>query len=64
LQEVENEIASLERQLAELSIKLENPPPDPAKVAKLGREYESVQRQMDEKLGEWEGLQIQSNTLI
>jgi hypothetical protein len=28
-------------------------------VAKLGREYESVQKQMDEKLGEWEDLQIQ-----
>ncbi|HKY99696.1 MAG TPA: ATP-binding cassette domain-containing protein, partial [Rhabdochlamydiaceae bacterium] len=58
LQELENQITALERQLAELSTKLENPPPDPAKVAKLGREYESVQRQMDEKLGEWEGLQV------
>jgi hypothetical protein len=58
LQELENQIAMLERQLAELSVKLENPPADPAKVAKLGREYESVQKQMDEKLGEWEGLQI------
>jgi hypothetical protein len=43
--------------LAEVSSKLENPPTDPDKVAKLGREYESVQKQMDEKLGEWEGLQ-------
>jgi ATP-binding cassette subfamily F protein 3 len=59
LQELENQIALLERQLADLSIKLENPPADPAKVAKLGREYESVQKQMDEKLGEWEDLQIQ-----
>jgi ATP-binding cassette subfamily F protein 3 len=58
LQEVENQIAALESKLAELSLKLENPPADPAKVAKLGREYESVQRQMDEKLGEWEGLQV------
>ena len=57
MQELENQIAELERQLAELSLKLENPPADPAKVAKLGREYASVQRQMDEKLGEWEGLQ-------
>jgi ATP-binding cassette subfamily F protein 3 len=57
MQEIENQIATLERQLAELSLKLENPPADPAKVAKLGREYESVQREMDEKLGEWEGLQ-------
>jgi ATP-binding cassette subfamily F protein 3 len=57
LQELENQIAALERQLAELSLKLENPPADPAKVAKLGREYESVQKQMDEKLGEWERMQ-------
>jgi len=57
LRELENQIAALERQLAELSLKLENPPADPAKVAKLGREYQSVQRQMDEKLGQWEGLQ-------
>ena len=57
LQELENHIAALERQLAELSIKLENPPADPAKVAKLGKEYASVQREMDEKLDEWEGLQ-------
>ncbi len=33
LQELENRIAALERRLAELSIKLENPPADPAKVA-------------------------------
>jgi ATP-binding cassette subfamily F protein 3 len=58
VQELENQIAALERRLAELSFKLENPPSDPAKVAKLGKEYESVQREMDEKLGEWEGLQV------
>jgi uncharacterized protein involved in exopolysaccharide biosynthesis len=58
MQELENQIALLEHQLAELSKKLENPPADPAKVAKLGREYEAVQKQMDEKLGEWEGLQV------
>ncbi len=58
LQELENQIANLERQLSELSLKLENPPADPAKVANLGREYQSVQRQMDEKLGEWEELQV------
>jgi ATP-binding cassette subfamily F protein 3 len=58
LQELENRIAALERQLAELSIKLENPPDDPAKVAQLGKQYASVQREMDEKLNEWEGLQV------
>ena len=58
VQELENQIAALEHRLAELSINLENPPTDPAKVAKLGKEYESVQREMDEKLGEWEVLQV------
>ncbi len=57
LQELENAIAALESELAELGRKLENPPPDPLKVAQLGREYERIQKQMDEKLAEWEGLQ-------
>ncbi|GAB4484287.1 MAG: ABC-F family ATP-binding cassette domain-containing protein [Anaerolineales bacterium] len=57
LQELENAIAALEAELAELGRKLENPPTDPVKVAQLGREYERVQKQMDEKLTEWEGLQ-------
>jgi ATP-binding cassette subfamily F protein 3 len=58
LQELENAIASLEAELADLGRKLENPPADPGKVARLGREYERVQKQMDEKLAEWEGLQV------
>ncbi|PWH14378.1 MAG: ABC transporter ATP-binding protein [Anaerolineae bacterium] len=56
LQELENAIARLEAELADLTRKLENPPADPAKVAQLGREYERVQREMDEKLTQWEGL--------
>ena len=58
LQELENQIAALESKLAELGKQLENPPEDPAEVAKLGKLYNSVQREMDEKLGEWERLQI------
>jgi ATP-binding cassette subfamily F protein 3 len=58
LQELENQIAALEGQLAELGSQLENPPEDPAKVAELGKEYASVQREMDEKLGTWEELQV------
>jgi len=57
LQEVENQIAALERQLAELGKMLENPPADPLEVAKLGEEYAATQRKMDEKLGEWEQIQ-------
>ena len=36
MQELENQIAELEHQLAELGKQLENPPADPAEVAKLG----------------------------
>ena len=57
MQELENHIAELEGQLADLGKQLENPPEDPTQVAKLGRKYESVLREMDEKLGEWEALQ-------
>jgi ATP-binding cassette subfamily F protein 3 len=53
MQELENQIAALESQLAELGKKLENPPDNPAEVAKLGKEYATVQREMDEKLSEW-----------
>ncbi len=58
MQELENQIAKLDAKLAELGKQLENPPDDPAEVAKLGEEYAAVQHEMDEKLGEWEGLQI------
>jgi ATP-binding cassette subfamily F protein 3 len=58
MQEIENQIAELEHQLAELGKQLENPPTDPAEVAKLGEAYASIQHEMDEKLGKWEGLQV------
>ncbi len=57
LQELENQIAALEQQLAELGAQLENPPVDPAEVAKLGKRYAALQREMDGKLVEWENLQ-------
>ncbi len=57
LQQLENAIATLEKQLADLGLQLENPPADQAIVARLGQEYESVQKKMDEKLGEWESMQ-------
>jgi ATP-binding cassette subfamily F protein 3 len=56
LQELENHIAALEKRLAGLGAQLENPPADPAEVARLGEEYASIQKEMDEKLGEWERL--------
>ena len=58
LQELENTIAELEAKLANLTTQLESPFVRPAEVAKLGTEYERVQREMDEKLVEWERMQI------
>ncbi len=57
LQELENQITALETSLAEIGFKLENPPGDPGKVAQLGKEYERIQHEMDDKLREWEILQ-------
>ncbi|MBN2117755.1 MAG: ABC-F family ATP-binding cassette domain-containing protein [Anaerolineales bacterium] len=58
LQEIENAIAELEAKLANLGAQLESPFVKPAEVAKLGTEYERVQKEMDEKLGEWERMQV------
>lgn len=58
LQELENKIAALEAELSQIGFRLENPPADPAKVAKLGQEYQRVQLEMDGWLVEWENLQI------
>jgi len=58
LQELENTIAELETKLANLTSQLESPFVKPAEAAKLGTEYERVQREMDEKLGEWERMQV------
>jgi hypothetical protein len=57
LQELENTIAELEATLANLSTQLESPFVKPAEAAKLGTEYERVQKEMDAKLGEWERMQ-------
>lgn len=57
LQELENAIAELEAKLANLSNQLESPFVKPVEAAKLGTEYERVQKEMDEKLDEWERMQ-------
>jgi ATP-binding cassette subfamily F protein 3 len=57
LQELENRIAELESKLANLSAQLESPFVKPDEVRKIGTEYERVQREMDEKLDEWERMQ-------
>ena len=60
LQELENSIAELEATLANLSTQLESPFVKPEEAGKLGIEYERVQKEMDEKLGEWERMQVNS----
>jgi len=57
LQQLENTIAELEAKLANLSLQLESPFVKPSEAAKLGTEYERVQKEMDVKLGEWERMQ-------
>ena len=57
LQELENAIASLEKDLANLSAQLESPLVSASEVVKISREYERIQKEMDVKLAEWEGLQ-------
>jgi ATP-binding cassette subfamily F protein 3 len=57
LQELENAIAALEETLANLTAQLESPFVKPQEAAKLGTEYERVQREMDAKLSEWERMQ-------
>ncbi len=56
LQEVENRISGLEKQLGELGSLLEKPPQDPVEVRRLGQEYARIQNEMDQQLGEWEKL--------
>jgi len=57
LQQLENAIAALEADLANLGAQLESPFVNPKEVAVIGKEYERVQKEMDEKLREWEGMQ-------
>ncbi len=57
VQELENAIAELEATLSNLSAQLESPLVKPDEVAIIGKEYERIQREMDEKLGEWERMQ-------
>ena len=57
LQELENAITKLEATLSNLATQLESPFVKPEEAGKLGIEYERVQKEMDEKLGEWEKMQ-------
>jgi ATP-binding cassette subfamily F protein 3 len=58
LSAVEKEITEVEDRLAALGRMLENPPADPGKVQKLGRDYVQLQETLDTLLQEWETLQV------
>jgi ATP-binding cassette subfamily F protein 3 len=57
MQELENKIAALDVQIADLGRKLERPPKDTALVRKWGSQYAAFQAEMDNWLSEWETLQ-------
>lgn len=42
-----------------IGTQLESPFVRPEEAGKLGLEYERVQREMDEKLNEWERMQVE-----
>lgn len=55
--EIEERVKHLERIVELLSVKLENPPQDPAEVQKLGQTYVQAQDEIDSLLKEWDDLQ-------
>lgn len=59
LEELENTISDLEKQIEVLERRLENPPADPLQVQKLGIEYVRLQEQVTQLLNEWEQLHNQ-----
>lgn len=56
MKEVEAQITALEKQLAEISLQLENPPTEMDKVQRLGTDYVLIQDEINALLAEWEGL--------
>jgi ATP-binding cassette subfamily F protein 3 len=53
LSDLEAEIVEVEKQFAQVSRKLENPPADPGQVLKLSQEYERLQQVLEERMEEW-----------
>jgi len=53
LRTMEAEIAELEAQIAVVTRQLENPPSDAGKVVQLGRDYQSLQHNLETRLSEW-----------
>ncbi len=61
LEELESRIASLEWELAGVSRQLEQPPPDPGLVQKLGSDYVRLEGELNSLLAEWDKLAGSSN---
>jgi len=57
VQALEQEISSLETNLAQIGHQLEDPPADPVRVQQLGQEYLKIQNELDERIEEWSKLQ-------
>jgi hypothetical protein len=57
LKEIETKIATLEGQLAKLSLQLENPAISPQQVQEWGEDYVQIQNEIQAWLVEWERLQ-------
>jgi ATP-binding cassette subfamily F protein 3 len=53
MQRLEAEIAELEERLRSLAAALESPPPDPLEVARLGKEYNRLQAELDARWEAW-----------
>jgi ATP-binding cassette subfamily F protein 3 len=56
LAEVEARISALDREIANLSGLLADPPADRMEVARLGSEYQRAQAELDGLMEEWDGL--------
>ena len=56
LQEVEQRITELEKELENLSTRLADPPQDPGKVHQLGKSYDAAEEELQDLMGEWEDL--------
>ncbi len=56
IEQLEGEIETLETQLAQVGLKLENPPVDAGKVQKLGEEYVRLQQAIDAHMHAWHAL--------
>ncbi len=56
IEDLETQIATLEAQLSDIALQLEDPPGDPEKIQHLGEDYVQIQNQINALISEWESL--------